>query len=104
MTRLPSIRCHRTLTEGAFATERQKKRGAFAPLFLQHSDTFLTFGKFDEGISTLTSPFAVTGLADTAMLINAPVLTASTTEQLSSGPSCLKSIACLARSSAEKEG
>jgi hypothetical protein len=104
MTRLPSIRCHRTLTKGALATERQKKKGPFGPFLLQPSDTFLTFGKFDEGISTLTSPFAVAGLADTTMLINAPVLTASTTEQLSPGPSCLKSIACLVRSSAEKEG
>ena len=33
MIRLPSIPCHRTLTEGALAIKRQKKRGAFAPLF-----------------------------------------------------------------------
>jgi hypothetical protein len=30
--------CHCTLTKGAFAVKKQKKRGPFGPLFLQHSD------------------------------------------------------------------
>jgi hypothetical protein len=68
MTRLPSIRCHRTLTEGALAIKRQKKRGAFAPLFLQHSDASVSLEMLDRENSPLTSPFAVTGLTDTVRL------------------------------------
>jgi hypothetical protein len=68
MIRLPSIRCHRTLTKGALATKRQKKRGAFAPLFLQVSDTPVSLENLDRESSPLTSPSAVAGLTDTARL------------------------------------
>ena len=68
MSRLPSIPCHRTLTKGAFATKRQKKKGAYAPLFLQASDASVSLEMLDKENSPLTSPSAVTGLADTARL------------------------------------
>jgi hypothetical protein len=70
MTRLPSIRCHRTLTKGAFATKRQKKRGPFGPLLLQASDSAISLENLDRENSPLTSPSAVTGLTDTARLFS----------------------------------
>lgn len=50
------------------ATKRQKKRGAFAPPLLQPSDTLFSLEILDKENSPLTSPFAVTGLTDTARL------------------------------------
>ena len=69
MTRLPSIRCHRTLTEGALAIKRQKKRGPFGPLFLLASDASVSLEVFDRESSPLTSPFAVASLTDIARLL-----------------------------------
>jgi hypothetical protein len=90
---LPSIlRQHITIKELSFPQSKRKEELTL-PSSLQLSDTFLTFGKIDEGTSTLTRPSTVTSLTDIVMLINAPVLTAPTTEQLSPGPSCLQSIA-----------
>jgi len=69
MIRLPSIRCHRTLTKGALATKKQKKRGAFAPLLLLASDFSVSLEDFDRESSPLTSPIAVASLADIARLL-----------------------------------
>jgi hypothetical protein len=69
MIRLPSIPCHRTLTKGALTIKRQKKRGAFAPLFLLASDFSVSLEDFDRESSPLTSPIAVASLTDIARLL-----------------------------------
>jgi hypothetical protein len=70
--RLPSILCHCTLTKGAFAAKRQKKRGASAPLVF----TTLRFFFFSRArawcsIERLAASPAITvaSLADIAQLV-----------------------------------
>ena len=69
MIRLSSIPCHRTLTKGALAIKRQKKRGPFGPLFLLASDFSVSLEDFDRESSPLTSPIAVASLTDIARLL-----------------------------------